>query len=66
MTRSTFKDKVLNAESNRDWRSFNLSLELKDLINQLLRFDPEKRLGARGFDEIRSHRFFRGFDWLGL
>ncbi|SCV02211.1 LAMI_0G16908g1_1 [Lachancea mirantina] len=40
-----------------------LSPEAKDLIKKLLVNDPQKRLGANGFDEIRQHPYFEGTDW---
>jgi serine/threonine protein kinase len=37
----------------------------KDLVEQMLVFDPALRLGcgARGVDEIKEHPFFSGIDW---
>jgi serine/threonine protein kinase len=40
--------------------------ELKDLINQLLKFNPDERLGAAGYDQIKSHPFFKDTDWNKL
>ena len=34
--------------------------------NKLLKIDPKQRLGANGIKEIKSHAFFRNFDWDGL
>ena len=49
-----FKNAVLEAEKSRNWKESNLSPELKDLINGLLKFDPKKRLGAGGnWNEIK-------------
>lgn len=33
------------------------------MIHNLLRFDPNLRLGSRSWDDIKSHAFFNGFDW---
>ncbi|ETO22180.1 hypothetical protein RFI_15020 [Reticulomyxa filosa] len=45
----------------------SVSSELKDFITQLLVKDYTKRLGHKhGFDEIASHSWFTGVDWLGL
>ncbi len=67
ITRAKFKNVVLEAESNRNWKASNLSPELKDLINGLLKFDPKKRLGSGGnFDGIKNHKFFDGFNWKDL
>lgn len=45
-----------------------LSFWCKDLICQLLKTNPTKRLGViRGGPEtIRKHSFFQGFNWEGL
>ena len=37
-----------------------MSPEAKDLIVKLLNPDPEKRLGSKGTDEIKNHKFFDG------
>ena len=34
--------------------------EAQDLIKQLLAKDPKKRLGSRGAQEIKEHKFFKG------
>lgn len=26
-------------------------------------YDPSKRLGCKGFDEVKNHEFFKGVDW---
>jgi len=40
----------------------------KDLINQLLVLDPEKRIGAReqSYAELKSHPFFKGIDFTNI
>jgi len=43
-----------------------LSREAQDIITKLLERDPTRRLGARGFDEIKSHAFFEGINWVLL
>jgi hypothetical protein len=40
---------VIDAESNRNWKGANLSPELKDIINGLLKYNPEDRLGHKGW-----------------
>lgn len=37
-----------------------------DLIDKLLEIDFGKRLGSRGAEEIKRHRFFKGIDWTQL
>jgi CRP-like cAMP-binding protein len=45
-----------------------VSSEIKAIINQLLVPTPEARLGAGvgGFDALKKHALFRGFDWKAL
>ncbi|GAA5842639.1 hypothetical protein JCM11251_007748 [Rhodosporidiobolus azoricus] len=38
----------------------------RDLLTGLLQKDPNKRLGHRGADEIRSHFWFHDIDWKRL
>lgn len=40
-----------------------LSPAAQDFIKRLLDYDPQSRLGAHGFEEIKNHDFFKGFDW---
>ncbi len=39
---------------------------VKDLVDKLLVIDPEKRLGAQDYVELKSHPFFRGIDFATL
>jgi serine/threonine protein kinase len=43
-----------------------LSPEAASLIQLLLHREPDKRLGARGAVEVKSHPFFKSVDWYGL
>ena len=40
----------------------NLTPEAEDFIKRMVSC-PETRLGIHGVDEIKSHPFFKGFDW---
>lgn len=40
-----------------------LSGPSKKLIMEFLNYDPQTRLGSNGFSEIKSHDFFKGFEW---
>lgn len=43
----------------------SLSDDAKDLIRQLLQKNPEQRLGFfNDADDVKSHRFFDGVDWM--
>lgn len=43
-----------------------ISKEAQDLINKLLVLNPEDRLGAKSFDDLKAHKFFEGIDWNTL
>ncbi|KAL7827357.1 hypothetical protein SRHO_G00330750 [Serrasalmus rhombeus] len=44
-----------------------MSKPVVDLIKRLCRENPTERLGQRnGVKDIRGHKWFEGFDWLGL
>jgi serum/glucocorticoid-regulated kinase 2 len=38
----------------------------KDLLEKLLDRDPQRRLGANGASEIKTHPFFTAIDWRKL
>ncbi|WWC60586.1 uncharacterized protein I303_103160 [Kwoniella dejecticola CBS 10117] len=55
-----------NVVSRRiDWHEdeIEISPEAKDLMNKLMCTNVQKRLGARGADEVKNHPFFAGIDW---
>ncbi|KAF3928015.1 hypothetical protein AA313_de0200926 [Arthrobotrys entomopaga] len=57
-------DNILNRRI--DWpddEDCPVSPEVKDLMNKLMCIDQEKRLGARGADEIKNHPWFDGIKW---
>ncbi|GJP36757.1 hypothetical protein CLOM_g21230 [Closterium sp. NIES-68] len=56
-------DNILNRDITWPAVPEDMSYEAKDLIDRLLTFDPEERLGARGAEEIKNHYFFRTIDW---
>ncbi|XP_041441421.1 protein kinase C delta type-like [Xenopus laevis] len=41
-----------------------LSTDLKELLQELLEKNPDKRLGTKG--DIRQHQFYRSMDWTAL
>ena len=41
-------------------------MEVKDLIKSLLKKDADKRLGAKGSDEIKNHPWFADVDFNKL
>jgi len=63
-----FAGLVLNAEMKRKWHKPEISTELKSLIDSLLKFDPKVRLGAKSFNDLKNHEFFKSanFNWEQL
>ncbi|WRT65962.1 uncharacterized protein IL334_002913 [Kwoniella shivajii] len=58
-----------NVVSRRiDWHEDEMDIlpETKDLMNRLMCTDPQKRLGARGAEEVKRHPFFDGIDWTTI
>ena len=43
-----------------------MSEETRDLISRLLEYDPKKRLGHNGIEEIKKHPFFKSVCWEKL
>ncbi|CAL8070559.1 unnamed protein product [Calicophoron daubneyi] len=45
-----------------------ISLKALHFIRRLCRFNPSERLGVgkHGIQEIRSHKYFQGFDWAAI
>ncbi|OCF75273.1 AGC protein kinase [Kwoniella mangroviensis CBS 8886] len=55
-----------NVVSRRiDWHEdeVEISPEARDLMDRLMCTDVQKRLGARGAEEVKKHPFFNGIDW---
>jgi len=61
---TTTYDKILNWRANLDQvlDEVQVSHAAVSLIRRFL-CEPEKRIGAKGLDELKSHPFFKGFDW---
>ncbi|ESQ30953.1 hypothetical protein EUTSA_v10011200mg [Eutrema salsugineum] len=59
-------DNILNGKMPWPKVPGEMSYEAQDLINRFLVHEPEKRLGANGAAEVKSHPFFQGVDWENL
>ena len=58
---------IANKADLRFPRNITISDNLKDLIKKLLNKNCEERLGYNGgFEEIKKHAFFKGFDFESL
>jgi serine/threonine protein kinase len=66
IVKGKFMKMCLSLEKNRNWKDAQISEEAKDLIKKLMRVTPEARLGAKGFEEIKNHPFFKSIDWNKL
>lgn len=60
------KDRVVKKIVGQKYKAnmpYYLSADAKDLLRRLLRKEPQRRLGYKQFDTIKSHRFFRLINW---
>lgn len=55
-------------EKQRRWKNHGLHQNFRDFVDRLLQYNPEKRLGMKGWDELKEHPFFKDatFDWEAL
>ena len=45
---------------------YNYSAPLFDFLNKLLTTNYKKRIGFKTIDELKNHRWFKGFNWIDL
>ena len=59
---------ILNKKINLNEKNIGkkFSLDLADFINRLLRKKNNQRLGSRGIDEIKSHKWLEDVDWINI
>lgn len=62
-TQSLVSNRILKNDPKIPGR---LSPEVRDLVRRLMEKNPQKRLGARGVQEIKNHKFFKGLNWDDL
>jgi hypothetical protein len=64
---TTDKQKLFDRLRNAPLKfPFYVSKQAASFIHGLLQRDPEVRLGSRGGEEVRDHRFFSEIDWTAL
>ena len=64
---TTDKQKLFDRLRNAPLKfPFYVSKPAASFIHGLLQRNPEKRLGSKGGEEVRKHRFFRDIDWDAL
>lgn len=67
--RQPFEDRDYESLKNRirrgkyDMIDPNLDTNARNLIERLLKVNPDERLGAKGIHEIKNHPFFSQLDW---
>ncbi|KAL6572687.1 hypothetical protein OROMI_013645 [Orobanche minor] len=59
-------DNILNRKIPWPAVPDEMSCEAQDLIDRLLVYNPDERLGAKGAFEVKAHSFFSGVDWDNL
>lgn len=66
--RETLVDKMNNILSKEIPIPKRLSVEARDLLNQILAKDPSNRIGCRngGVEELKQHSWFRNINWVML
>ena len=57
---------ILNRELFFDNSKVQASEEVKNLIYNLLKKDPEQRLGTKNEDDIKNLPWFKDIDWENL
>ena len=61
-------EQILNKKINLDENNMrkNFSIDAADFVNRLLRKKNKQRLGSRGIDEIKSHKWLENMDWTSI
>lgn len=59
-------DNILSRRINWHEDEVEMSAEARDFIDRLLCFDPSRRLGAHGAEEVKRHPWLRGIDWQNI
>ena len=61
-------DNMLNTRINLEGNNISkhFSLEVTDFINRLLKRKNNQRLGSRGIEEIKNHKWLEDVDWQGI
>ncbi|GAA94691.1 uncharacterized protein L969DRAFT_49072 [Mixia osmundae IAM 14324] len=59
-------DNILSRRIDWHENEVEISAEARDFINRLLCTDPERRLGAKGAQEVKDHPFMQAIDFENL
>ena len=52
-----------NIIENQPLYPYCVSAKAKDLIKNLLRNDPQERLGSQNYEDLKNHVYFEGLNW---
>ena len=55
-----------NINLNEDNMRKNFSVDAADFVNRLLKKKNKQRLGSRGIEEIKSHKWLEDIDWISI
>ena len=47
-------------------KNLKFSMDAADFINKLLKKKNKQRLGSRGIDEIKNHKWLDDIDWINI
>jgi serine/threonine protein kinase len=66
--RKEYKDNLASNEIQikKGEQPQNWSNDCVDITNKLLKRKEDRRLGAKGIEEIKNHNWFKNFDWNGV
>lgn len=64
--RQEIREQILARQANVDDNQYGWSDESIDFINRLLIRRQENRLGSRGMNEVKNHKWFENYDWNAL
>ncbi len=61
-------ENILNKKINLNEKNMkiNFSMDAADFINRLLQKKNKQRLGSRGIDEIKNHKWLEDIDWISI
>ena len=61
-------ENILNKNINLNENNMkeNFSIDAADFVNRLLRKKNKQRLGSRGIEEIKNHKWFEYIDWNSI
>ena len=59
-------NKKINLDEKNMKKNLKFSMDAADFINKLLKKKNKQRLGSRGIDEIKNHKWLDDIDWINI